>query len=60
MNKWRLWMTIKLVNMYDNTVWIVESKSADIPLLFSTNGPAYLINNNFYDADEWYWERMNI
>jgi hypothetical protein len=60
MNKWRLLMTIKLVNMYDNTVWIVESKSAYIPLLFSTNGPAYLINDNFYDADEWYWERMNI
>ncbi len=53
-------MTIKLVNMYDNTVWIVESKSAYIPLLFSTSGPAYLINDNFYDADEWYWERMNI
>lgn len=53
-------MTIKLVNMYDSTVWIVESKSAYIPLLFSTNGPAYLINDNCYDADEWYWERMNI
>lgn len=53
-------MTIKLVNMYDNTVWIVESKSVDIPLLFSANGPAYLINDNCYDADEWYWERMNI
>lgn len=53
-------MTIKLVNMYDNTVWIVESKSADIPLLFSVNGPAYLINDNFYDADEWYWEKLKI
>lgn len=53
-------MTIKLVNMYDNTIRILESKSADIPLLFSSNGSAYLINYNYYDADEWYWDRMNI
>lgn len=53
-------MTIKLVNKHDNTVWIVESKSADIPLLFSTSGPAYLINDNFYDADEWYWEEVRF
>ena len=45
-------MTIKLVNMYDNTVRIVESKSADIPLLFSADDHAYLINDNCYDADE--------
>lgn len=53
-------MTIKLVNMYDNTVWILESKSANIPLLFSSNGLAYLINDNYYDADEWYWEKLKI
>lgn len=53
-------MTIKLVNIYDNTIRIVESKSADIPLLFSTNGPAYLINDNYYDADEYYWEEVRF
>lgn len=53
-------MTIKLVNIYDNTVWILESKSADIPLIYSSNGPAYLINDNYYDADEWYWEKLKI
>lgn len=53
-------MTIKLVNIYDNTIWILESKSANIPLLFSSNGPAYLINDNCYDADEWYWEKLKI
>ena len=59
-NGWGGNMTIKLVNMYDNTIRILESKSADIPLLFSSNGPAYLINNNCYDADEWYWEELKI
>lgn len=46
--------------MYDNIVWILESKSADIPLIYSSNGPTYLINNNYYDADEWYWEKLKI
>lgn len=45
-------MTIKLVNMYDNTVRILESKSVDISLLPLVSGPAYLINNNYYDANE--------
>ena len=53
-------MNIKLINMYDNTVQILESKSIDIPLFFSSNGPAYLINDNYYDADEWYWEKLKI
>jgi len=53
-------MIIKLINMYDNTVRILESKSADILLLSSSNGPAYLINNNYYDADELYWEKLKI
>ena len=53
-------MTIKLIYMYDNTVRILESKSADIPLFPLVSGPAYLINNNYYDADEWYWEKLKI
>lgn len=53
-------MTIKLVNMYNNTIRILESKSADIPLLFSSNGPTYLINDNYYDIDEWYWKKLKI
>lgn len=53
-------MTIKLVNMYDNTIRILESKSTNIPLFLSANGHVYLINDNYYDADERYWEKMNI
>lgn len=53
-------MTIKLVNIYDNIVRIVESKSTDIPLLPLVSGPAYLINGNYYVASEWYWEKLKI
>ena len=53
-------MTIKLVNVYDNTVRIVESKSADIPLLLLINGPAHLINDNCYDVSELYLEEIRL
>ena len=37
-------MTIKLVNMYDNTIRILKSKSTNIPLFLSANDHVYLIN----------------
>lgn len=54
-------MTIKLINMYNNTIRVVETdKVTTIPPTHYDSYPGYLIDGNFYDGDEWYWEKIKL